>query len=497
MTLLYLRKKDPLPVACKRAISFILVTLLSISNFTMPLDYNHYTQIVTTAHADTPPIEGPNIALGKTYTLEPNPNYCYSTGASDLTDLTDGVFVPSGSNMWGDQLSVGWLGTPTVIITLDLGSDQPVSAIKYSTVSHAPNGVYWPYNIYVLASMDGNDYYLITDMMKDDPNIPPVPTSGGVCLYKITSCGLDTHARYVRFVVFNSHIHIDEIQIFGGGSGVPGQPYNSVPMPRKDETKPAGIDQYAPLISLLKAQNRLYADIDALRSKAVAADLDINAELDAIKSRFRNFENYYDELKTFKSIIPLPLPAGYDGIHDAIGKIQCDLIKLNAGILRAEGNSGFVLWNANRWDHLDMYTSPPQGAVIQPISLSMMNKERRGSTFNLTNAEDTDKTVTITVNGLKESGNADFIKLYTVGYVDTTGSVLVGDLLQEVPKGAGDYTVNIPAGMTQQIWVEFAPKALSEETHTGTVSVTDGVSTNTINVNLSISHYTFPEKLEL
>ena len=244
-------------------------------------------------------------------------------------------------------------------------------------------------------------------------------------------------------------------------------------------------------------------DIETLKNKAISAGIDLRLDLDAIAARVRNFNNHYDELTTFKSAIPLLLPAGYDRYdtsHDAIGAIQRDLIKLNARILRSEGKSGLVSWNSNRWDYLDMYTSPPQGAAIQPISLNMMNKERRGCAFNLTNAEDTDKTITVTINGLEEAGNPDLVKLYKVGCVDTATNILVADLLQEITKGPSGYTVDIPAGMTQQLWVEFAPIALPQGTHAGTILAADGAAISTINFNIMISrgfHFCFHRRLRL
>lgn len=44
----------------------------------------------------TPP--GPNVARGKTYSLEPTPEYPLCTDASDKTQLTDGVYAPRELN---------------------------------------------------------------------------------------------------------------------------------------------------------------------------------------------------------------------------------------------------------------------------------------------------------------------------------------------------------------------------------------------------------------
>jgi peptidoglycan hydrolase-like protein with peptidoglycan-binding domain len=452
---------------------------------------------VTPVKPATPVPVGPpvNIALGKSYTLEPVPNGDYDGskyGGNDYTTLTDGIFTNPGLYMWGQAGSLSWGYTNELIMTFDLGSDQPISSIKYSTVSLAEQGIFWPTAVYVLASQDGQNYYFVTDLMQSDPNIPPVPSiaaaHGLSTHYVITASGLDTHARYIKTIVIpsTSSINIDEIQIFNGGKNLA---YSGPSLPAKD-TGAFGVAQYDSLVTLLKWRSRIAMDIAALKTKAASAGVDLTASLNAIQTRAQNFSDY-GELSTFKSIIPLP-SAG----PNSIGGIQRDLIKLNAQIFQAKGNSGLALWRSNRWDNIDMYTSPSLN-YPQSISLNMMNQEQRGDVFNISNGSFSDKTVTITLNGISESGNSNFVKLYSVGYVDTNNLTLAADFLQEVANTGSGYIVNIPAGMTQQFWIQFAPAALGEGSHSGNISVTDGVSAKTLGVNLSIGHYTFSGDLTL
>ena len=87
--------------------------------------------------AGTDPTVNSNIALGKTYTMDPAPNYGPtgdSNGGNDSTDLTDGVEAPPAAmGIWYLPEAVGWLNADRIITTIDLGQDLPITAITYST----------------------------------------------------------------------------------------------------------------------------------------------------------------------------------------------------------------------------------------------------------------------------------------------------------------------------------------------------------------------------
>ena len=90
----------------------------------------------TTATADDfkPPSE--NIALGKSYRLDPRPNYQYCTDPGDRTQLTDGQYTRG--YFWTQASTVGWNHVGSATITLDLGSVQPIRGVLKVTVSEMP-----------------------------------------------------------------------------------------------------------------------------------------------------------------------------------------------------------------------------------------------------------------------------------------------------------------------------------------------------------------------
>ena len=74
-----------------------------------------------------------NIAAGKPASFGSNPNYDLCTDAEDTLQLTDGRFA--GRPVWVDKATVGWNNITPVVITIDLGSIQPISGASYSTAA--------------------------------------------------------------------------------------------------------------------------------------------------------------------------------------------------------------------------------------------------------------------------------------------------------------------------------------------------------------------------
>ncbi len=432
-----------------------------------------------------------NLAEGENYSVSKD------TDASQITysRLTDGSYTITDS--WSNNNNY-------VTITLDLLADLPISCVRYSCPLNpaVSSSLYYPKNIYVLASDDGVNYHLITDMVEDDP-IVYASNSTATVDHIYESNNLNTHARYVTFVVFAEQIvTVDEIQILGGGSpsnySGPVVTYNSSSS-NPDETE---------LINTLRWKRRLYEDIKDLTAKAasIANNTNILSQIAAIKEQVDRFEDYYDELgDDFENTYPHAYNSNFDGVHDCIGSVEAALLALNSAILRANGYGGVEVWTSNRWDMNDMYAAPTDanGSTLSDAyaangsasldDLYMMNGERRGQVVNLTNSGMTSQTVTISVAGF-----GDDVAIYKMQNVDSTLNYLSANMMVRLGTLSGSVTL-LP-GETVQIWIEFAPKSLSAGAHAGSISVTsvNGVnqtSTTILSQAIHISKYAMSNSL--
>ncbi len=169
-----------------------------------------------------------NIALGRPYTLDPDPNY-EALARSDLnrTRLTDGEYAPPGS-MWGFQTTVGWHDR-NPLITIDLGSSQAISGVMFHTVSCGSAGVSWPNAIILEVSDDGEDWSTVGDMVEFTENITPAPEIVDQAVnHQFVTPELDVKGRYLRIHVMQTppFVFSDEIEVYGksGTASVPAEP---------------------------------------------------------------------------------------------------------------------------------------------------------------------------------------------------------------------------------------------------------------------------------
>lgn len=84
-----------------------------------------------------------NLAVGRPYTLTPAPDYALCTDAEDTRQLTDGVTVPPGKQIWVDQRCVGWRRREPVEVVIDLGQAWPLAQIVVPTDPTTLTGSLW------------------------------------------------------------------------------------------------------------------------------------------------------------------------------------------------------------------------------------------------------------------------------------------------------------------------------------------------------------------
>ena len=74
-----------------------------------------------------------NLALGRPYTMVPQPCYRLCTDPGDRKQLTDGQYTKG--YLWGDKMTVGWHYAPPVAITIDLGGDVPIRGVSFNSAA--------------------------------------------------------------------------------------------------------------------------------------------------------------------------------------------------------------------------------------------------------------------------------------------------------------------------------------------------------------------------
>jgi hypothetical protein len=410
-----------------------------------------------------------NLALGKSYTLEPNPNYHLCTDSQDKVQLTDGIFTKG--YFWTQMTTVGWSNAQPVKITIDLEKVQPISGLSFNTAAGVA-GVQWPTSILVLLSGDNKTYYLAGDLVEMSAAEHGEPKAQGYGLHRFVTNKLRTHGRFVKLIIFGSgpFIFADEIEIYKGAEDF----LTSVPPGEKIEDIKSFHRQMAITRGL---RRRLRLDLAEVRKMVKECGQTAKWE-----KEFQNLEKQISALHfkappDFRTVFPI------NDLHRRIFAIQ-------SALWRDRGLSDIIIWQKNRWDTLSPTELPQSGQVV--IDIRMMQNEYRGAAFNLSNAGQTAAYIGLTVEGLPEGTNPDYITIYEVPFTDTRSGVPIAAAMPKLLKDRGQYHVVIEPGLTKQIWLNFHPQDVSAGQYKAVIVITPG--RQKILVRFKVYPFHFPDR---
>lgn len=397
-----------------------------------------------------------NLALGKPYELEPEPNYKGCTDAGDRVQLTDGEEARGIGPLWVRVGAVGWKEQrPT--ITIDLGKTEPIAGLWYHTAAGSA-GVHFPTGIRILVSDDGIVWHAAGDLVALSDSPPDAGSHSGYREYRYGTMRLATHGRYVKVLVLPSGIYsfVDEIEVDRGPDALLRDPFQGLTVTNvKEYAARAQIE--APL------RRRLLADV-----AAVSASLKVAGTEDAGDSRFAL------ELNAILQEIPsveVPDPARFTTVFP-INDLHRRIFAVQSGIWQASGLHGIVPWQTGRWDMLSPTAMPTTDGVS--VDVAMMSDEFRSAAFNLSNAGDVDAPVTMVLEDLPSGPNPSYVAVYEVPFTDTQSGLPVAAALLPLRQEAGRYVTRIPPGLTRQIWMTFHPKAMAAGDYRGHFVIDSG-----------------------
>lgn len=406
---------------------------------------------------------GQNIAGGRSYTLSLDPNYPYCTDSGDATQLTDNSYT-SGNKLWEQAGCVGWKApssSPTIII--DLGQIQPIEGIGFNTAAGSAD-VNWPMAISVLVSDNGVDYYDAGELVSRSSE-HGLPLLDGYLVHFYWTDRLATRGRYVKImpVANGYYLFVDEIEVYQGNNGMLTQPSRGgVVSDMTNYMKKNQIRAGTARRIVFDAQNaQIQTDAQTGLTQAV------RDQIKTLLSTSLNEAMYLPDSDPalFQAVLPLNYPANitHARVFRALSKLW-----------QAQGKTGLIAWQtSSSWDPLYITQSPQTGSNPE-INVRMLQNEYRAAAFNLSNASDNDLTVSLNIQGLPGGTNPSYITVHEVSWTDTRKVVAVASALPVAATNANGYVINIPAGMTRQVWLTFHPTITNPGIYSGTIVVNGG-----------------------
>jgi hypothetical protein len=402
-----------------------------------------------------------NIALGKPYTLTPNPNYGYCTDPGDATQLTDGVYTDG--YFWVQPSTVGWTGAHPATVTIDLGEVHPIRGASYNTAGGRAD-VAFPPLIFMLVSEDNQTWHYAGNIVELSAE-HGLPDPATYAIHRYWTDRLATRGRYVKFMAPSGgggYSFVDEIEVYRGDDA-----QSDRPAPGPDFDIDDAEEFFAAQRVTAMARQRMTADLLAICDTLGETHADLASRIETVQ---------VDVPTNFRAILPL-------------GDLHRRIFQLQAKGWRKFGFDGLVVWRTNPWDMISHLEPPRQGGATLDVHLA--RNERQADAFLLSNAGNTDADVRLVVRGLPDG----CVTIREAPFTDTASGIPVLAALPEAQRDGDACVITVHSGTTKQVWLTFDGKGLEAGEHDGAIALSS--HNQSIPVTLTVYPVDFPDKPRL
>ncbi len=423
-----------------------------------------------------------NIALGKTVTFSAPPNYSLSSDPDDIKQLTDGRYsslgelqkVENTTAIWVQKGTVGWSKVLPVIITIDLGSVQPISGVSYSTAAGADrNDVTWPRAVFLMVS-DGNKTWHSAGELMQLSRKNGSPPASGYANFRFATHDLQTKGRYVALgVVQQPYTFVDEIEIYKGDDSWMNRPV-------------AGRLITTDLKSWIKQSLTPAMAVNRVQSDATDVKAEINAS-SLSASRKSTFITRLDNDVAAAAKVDM-LPADFKAILP-LNNEHRDVLAVHGEILAAQGFKPLTIWKQERYQWLPLLATPEKQSTPQ-LQISMMGNQFRSDALLLTNASGKSQIATLHLKSAPRGAQNGWLKVASVAWTDTAQGIPVADALLPVEAKNNSYDIDIPAGMTRKIWLTVDSSKLPAGAYKSTFDIVAGSQKMSVPFSVNVAAIT-------
>jgi len=401
-----------------------------------------------------------NIARGKPYVFDPKPDYSYCTDKDDATQLTDGEYTRGF--FWTQKSTVGWQNARCAVITIDLQKVEPICGLSFNTAA-GTSGVEWPLAIMIFTGDDGRSFNYAGDLIEMCRK-EGLPASEKYAVHRYITRALETKGRYVRLAVvdralrFPNFTFCDEIEVYRG-------PDSFLQKPACGERVENVRDFCRAKIGNFFVRKAMLQDLDSIRQNLLQKEIaakqrqEMGTELRDLEEAVKTTEFFSVTNPQYRAVAPL-------------NELHAGILKANAGLLRASGFPPLFAWHKNRWDPLSAVESPEQAPSAPPsLHVEMMDNEYRAEAVNLLNTTKSNLTVLLAIEGLPGGRNPEWVAAHQVEFVGTQKGEMIADPLPAAKRMEAGWLIDLPSGMTRQVWLTFHPVGVKPGVYNGEIRV--------------------------
>lgn len=419
-----------------------------------------------------------NLALKKSYTILPKPNYSLCTDKFDSVQLTDGKTYGSS---WFKKSTVGWSGmsqAPEVII--DLKKKAYISRVKVHSIGGGAALVEYAQFIAILVSENGRSFGLVRLMECDDL---PRGRKGRIP-HTFVLKDLGAEGRFVKVLMQpgrSKHLFLDEIEVIG-----------EVRPSAKSKVRRGKLRQFSNSSELISAIEKQLQ----LKEKIAATIEAVGQHRGKLGTSF--FKSITSELERLSANFALPINELFSA--DKLLGINNDVGVIRAKIYRQIYKKPYACVPANPMEVLNEKDMPiAEEAGDLGLHVEFWQGEYESAAINIINCTDKTMSVNVSVSPLAGPGGVtiDSKETFTIRRAVFVSAAWVGSIADALVLQNGK-SFELEAGCVSQMWLTIFNPRLTAGAYKGCVAVSvvsegEKLPIETIPININVPEIKFPQ----
>jgi hypothetical protein len=167
---------------------------------------------------------------------------------------------------------------------------------------------------------------------------------------------------------------------------------------------------------------------------------------------------------------------------------------------RAAGYPEYTVWHNNRWNRQSPFQPPTalvEGKVPEvKLDVQVLQNDRRGEVLNIGNFTGDARSAVVNISGLPGGAQPKYLRLRNAEYIAMQSRIWDADVLPLAEATGSGWKINLPAGISRQIWFDFNvdAKDCPPGTHQGNVEIqVQGGPKLSVPISLTVAPYRLPD----
>lgn len=388
----------------------------------------------------TPLAQAKDLGIGKSYTMDPKPNYQGTIDPADSRQLTDGTYT--AGRFWSSKTTVGWQEVGPIQVHIDLERSVSIEQICLNTARGDHADVSYPQRVEIFVGLDHDNFAYVGNLLQGQEH-----DDGTYVVRTFCSKDIVAEGRYLWLFIHpkGPYTFIDELKVLGEDSA----------MGR----------------SLRYALKR--KEVQQFEKNLAATGLEVNNLQFSTRRLLATLDKGLGDKPNARSTIAnirdlaSNLQRGAFVNEEDVRTVGTQIRMAHAKSLNERFRDPVLIWHDNPWAAFTAMDSPAADQIlVEALVVDVMKNGTSSEAINVTNASNVPQVVRVSTQFAPALHPSPIVNLFEARPVSTARGEIRADPL--VPLDS-DGKLTIDPGESKQIWLSISAEQTAPDIYDGQI----------------------------